>query len=251
MASQPTSEQSTAPPSAGVSRAFGAFGDEEDQTQFSLRPERPRPDGFTARSWDDRHDPRLCTIIDAVPPINDWLPLRTPSRIQPEILNNAPWVLSAVPEEDRMAYEAAYGWADEEPKKANHETSQVVVEEGDDGMEGLISAADEGSSPLSTHVTNTTNANLEFRRPRKRRRSSASPGPSCSSSFGYLARDPGLAAATTAVSTPDPDEPSFGLDLDGGKDSKDGVGVPDEDSGCSAEYLKIEEKEGKDEYGHA
>lgn len=183
MAGLPTTELDMAPPSGGSVR-----GDEAIQTYPLPRPVRATPGGFTVRSWDDCHDPRLCEIIDAVPGIHDWASSCMPSRVEPEILNGAAWMLSAVSEPERMAFEATYGWAPVDgDKKADK-----------DGREGSVCARDGGVSPLHAHTT-TTKSTLEPGQSRKRRRSSTTPVSTGVNSRSELARRSNLSAAPNAA----------------------------------------------------
>ena len=123
----------------------GVTAGEGSQRHSQPRPERRRPSGFTVRSGDDRRDSTLSEKIDAVPDMDDWLPLRRPSHVKPVILNRAAWVLSAVPEEERTAY-------------------KDLIEGG--GGNGITTAVAEASpQPLPTTA-----------RPLKRRRRHSSPG---------------------------------------------------------------------------
>lgn len=136
---------------------------EEEATQTSCepRPVRHKGSAFTVHSWEDRHDSIISKKIDAVPRMDDWLPLRRPSSIKPVVLDSRAWVLSAVPEEERTKW-----------MELIEEDTEDTEQDGGDGAANPVGEAyPEPPTPIDRSPDTTTH------RPPKRPRRHSTPSP--------------------------------------------------------------------------
>lgn len=112
-------------------------------------PEKRRPSGFTVISTDisNRDKNEWTRRASTFPNISEWHAGRRPSDIKPELLNEAAWVLTEVPEDDRTGYKTCW-----------QERAGTEQEDADGSADGR---ADTPTSPTSA---------ADDRRPLKRRR---------------------------------------------------------------------------------